>query len=150
MITSISIKMFFRMKTNQHIKPRIKNTISFKRLNILYSLGLIVPALMQAVLMRNESKDTYVLYYTVSLVLNSMLLSLFLADKEAIGFFKHKLLLFKEDNIFINLQKLNVFRINYKVGPLAGEELETGTEINAPDDSANNEVIAIDIDGRDL
>lgn len=79
-----------------------------------------------------------------------MLLSLFLADKEAIGFFKHKLLLFKEDNIFINLQKLNVFRINYKVGPLAGEELETGTEINAPDDSANNEVIAIDIDGRDL
>ena len=150
MITSISIKMFFRMKTNQHTKPRNKNTISFKRLNILYRMGLIVPALMQVVLMRNESKDTYALHYTVSLVLNSMLLSLFLADKEAIGFFKHKLLLFKEDNIFINLQKLNVFRINYKVGPLAGEELETGTEINAPDDSANNEVIAIDIDGRDL
>ena len=95
--------------------------------------------------MNNESKDTYVLHYTVSLVLNSMLLSLFLADKEATGFFKHKLLLFKEDNIFKNVQNLTVFRSNYKVGPLAGEDLETGTEINAPDASANNEVIAIDI-----
>ena len=138
--------MFFRMKTNQPINPRIKNTISFKRLNILYSLGLILPALLQAVLMKNHSKDTYVLHYTVSLVLNSMLLSLFLADKEATGFFKHKLVLFKEDNICINLQKVNVFRINCKVGPIAGEDLETGMEINVPD----NGVIVIDRGGRDL
>ena len=119
MVTAISIKVFFRLKTKQPRKPRIKNTISFKRLNIIYSLGLIFSASLHAVLMKNQSKDTYILHYTVSLVINSMLFSLILADNEARSFFKLKFLSWKEENMF-NLQRMNVFKTKYRIGPIAG------------------------------
>ena len=63
------------------------------------------------------------MHYTTSLVINSMLLSLILADGEARSFFKHKFLAWKEVNMF-HLWKNNVFKRKYKIGPISGIRLE--------------------------
>ena len=89
-ITSITIKIYFKMERNKPGKLLIKNTISFKRLNLTYGLGLLLTAVIQIIFMKNESMDTYMLHFTVSLGANSMLLSFLLTDKEAFGFFKRK------------------------------------------------------------
>jgi hypothetical protein len=136
MVTAISIKLFFKLKTKQPKKPRIKNTISFKRLNIIYSLGLISSATLHAVLMKNQSTDTYIMHYTVSLVINSMLFSLILTDNEARSFFKLKFLSWKEENMF-NLQKINVFKTKFRIGPIAGKDWKANTYKSEDDNFAN-------------
>ena len=119
MVTAIGIKIFFRFNTKLTRKPRIKNTISFKRLNIIYSLGLIFSAFLHLVLMKNESAETYVMHYTVSLVINSMLCSLILSDKDARAFFKTKFLAWKDENLFY-MRKINFFTSRYKISPAEG------------------------------
>ena len=143
MITAISIKIFFRLHVNKQGKPKIKNTISFKRLNIIYSLGLIFSALLHVFLMRNESKDAYVLHYSISIVLNTMLLSFILTDHEARAFFKLKFQSWKEERMF-NLKMMNVFKTKYKIGPILGADLETGNEIKRSIGIVNDEVFVID------
>ena len=90
-ITALSIKIFFRLRRKQHGKPKIKNTISFKRLNLVYSLGLICTAGLHASFMGNQNKDSYLAHITVTLVINIMLLTLILTDNEAREFFTLKL-----------------------------------------------------------
>ena len=57
------------------------------------------------------------MHFTASMVLNSMLLSLILADGEARNFFKHKFLAWKEENMF-HLRKNNLFKTKNKIGPI--------------------------------
>ena len=117
MVTAIGIKIFFRFNTKLAGKPRIKNTISFKRLNIIYGLGLIFSASLTLVFMKNESRETYVAHYTVSLVLNSMLLSLILTDKDARIFFHSKFLAWKDRNL-LHMKKINLFKTKCKITPV--------------------------------
>jgi hypothetical protein len=84
------------------------------------------------------------MYYTVSLVSNSMLFTLILADKEARSFFKLKFLSWKAENMF-NLQMLNVFKTKYKIGPIAGTDLEANTTNSEV--IVHNDVFDIDFDG---
>ena len=124
-ISSMAIKHFFRIKTNQASNSRIKNTISFKRLNIIYGLGLLPPALLQAVIMRTVSQDTYVLHYSIPLAINSILVSLFVTDQEAMAFFKRKFQQFREGHS-VNLQ---LQRGNNKVGSVPTEATDVPQEI---------------------
>eukprot|EP00092_Neocalanus_flemingeri_P106668 GFUD01136875.1.p1 GENE.GFUD01136875.1~~GFUD01136875.1.p1 ORF type:complete len:141 (-),score=34.57 GFUD01136875.1:140-562(-) len=128
MITTISIKVFFGMKTNQQGKPRIKNSIGFQKLNIIYSLGLAFSAVLSGVMMMIQSKDVYTGHYHVTMVFNMMLLSFILGDHKAREFFRLKFQSWKEENMF-NLQKLNVCKAKYKIGPMVGVDLETGNGV---------------------
>ena len=129
LITASSIKIFFRFKRSEHGKPKIKNTISFKRLNFIYCLGLICSAVMHVSCLENSSKDSYIAHFTVTLVINTMLFTLVVADKEARAFFKQKFQSWMEENA-IDLHNLNVFKTKLKVGPLGNLDLEVGQEVN--------------------
>lgn len=144
--------MFFRMNNNTNRMPRIKNTISFKRLNTVYSVGLLFFAVLNAVFMRILSKGTYIMCYTESFGINIMLLSLFLADKEARSFFKVKYLSWKEENMFY-IQKITVFKTRNKIGPIpdTGIDLEINEHPSKPEVIAHDEVCAFDeLDGEDV
>ena len=128
MITALMIKIFFRIRTSQKHKPKIKNTISFKRLNLFYSLGLISAAIIQGLAMMNLPRDTYILHYTVSIVSNSILISLLVMDEEAVKFLRHKFKLMKE-HYHVD-EKLFKFKfLNCKVGPMTGLDVERGQDI---------------------
>ena len=146
-VTSISIKIYFKIKTNKPGKLVIKNTITFKRLNYSYGLALLLSAVIQTIFMKNESTDTYMLHFTLSLGLNSMLLSFLIRDKEAIEYFKRKFQQFKERN-GVNFQKLRIFKLYYRVGvgPIRGLEVIDAPDcvVVPPDDvAAPNEEISI-------
>ena len=73
-----------------------------------------------------------------------MLLSFILTEDEAKSFFELKFQSWKEERMF-NFQKMNVFKSKYRIGPMIGADLDTGTEINRSIGIANNEVFVIDI-----
>ena len=114
--TAISIKIFYRLKRRQHGKPRIKNTISFKRLNIIYSLGLISSASMHAFFMSILAKKTYLAHYTVTMVINTMLMVLAIADVEARMFLIQRIKAWKENNLF-HWQIVSLYKRAHKVAP---------------------------------
>ena len=109
-------------------------------------MGLLLSAVIQTIFMKEESTDTYRLHFTVSLVLNSMLLSFFITNKEAIGYFKRKFQQLKERN-GVGFQKLGMFKLNYKVGPITGPEVGgpgNDTIVPVDDVAALDEVISIE------
>ena len=126
-ITALSIKVFFRLRRKQQGKPKIKNTISFKRLNLVYSLGLICTAGLHASFMENQSKDSYLAHITVTLVINIMLLTLILTDHEAREFFTQKIRNWMDENDLPKLQ--NLFKRSHKVGPVVDENEENGQNL---------------------
>ena len=88
LLTEISIKRFFSCKSKQKGKLEIKNTIGFKNLTVIYSLGLFLSAFLQGIIMMSEYN---VMHYNVSVVINMMLLSFILTDQEARKYFSLKL-----------------------------------------------------------
>jgi hypothetical protein len=88
LVTEISIKLFFSCKSKQKGKLEIKNTIGFKNLTVIYSLGLFLSAFLQGMIMMSEYN---VMHYNVSVVINMMLLSFILTDQEARKYFSLKL-----------------------------------------------------------
>ena len=114
--TAISIKIFFRLQTSQHGKPRITNTISFKRLNIIYCYGLIFSAIMHAIFMNMLGKKTYLAHFTVTMVINTMLLVLAIADREAKQFLKIRIKAWKE-NHFLHWKIMCLPKRSPKVAP---------------------------------
>ena len=78
--------------------------------------------------MINLPKDTYILHYTVSIVSNSILISLLVTDEEAVKFLRHKFKLMKEHyHVDRKLFKFKFF--NCKVGPVTGLDVEHGQDI---------------------
>ena len=126
-ITALIIKVFFGVGRKQQGKPKIKNTISFKRLNLVYSLGLICAAGLHANFMENQSKDSYMAHITVTLVINIMMLSLILTDNEAREFFTKKIRNWMDENDLPKLQ--NLFKRRNKVWPVVDENVENGRNI---------------------
>ena len=104
--TEISIKVLFKCRAKQQGKPRIKNTISFKSLNILYSIGMILEAILHILLMQINSKDTFILNYDIPLVLNLMLLTFLVSNEDAMKFCFVKFSSWKERQMF----RFQVFR----------------------------------------
>ena len=90
LITEINIKLFFSCKSKQKGKLEIKNTIGFKNLTVIYSLGLFLSAFIQGIIMISEYKVAYIMHYNVSVVINMMLLSFILTDQEARKYFNLK------------------------------------------------------------
>ena len=90
LFTEISIKLFFSCKSKQKGKLEIKNTMGFKNLTVIYSLGLFLSAFIQGIIMISEYKVAYIMHYNVSVVSNMMLLSFILTDQEARKYFKQK------------------------------------------------------------
>ena len=81
--------VFQDKKTNIH-KPKIQNTIKFKTLNLAFGFGLLCSALLHLTLMQFESKDTYIVHYSVSIVFNTMLGSFIYANEDTLTFMKLK------------------------------------------------------------
>ena len=90
MITEVSIRMFFKLKSKQKGKLEIKNMLSFQSLTIIYSLGLVFSAIIQTIIMISECKISYILHYNVSIVLNFMLFLFSFSHKDARDFFERK------------------------------------------------------------
>ena len=63
-ITEIAIKIFFKLSSRG--RPSIKKTFSFKRLNLLYSLGLVVVTLSQ-IFFREKGGVAYRVHFLVSM-----------------------------------------------------------------------------------
>ena len=121
----------------------MKNIISFKRLNIIYSFGFIFSAVLQALLMRDDL--VYTMHYNVAMTLNLMLLSFVLADKEARQYFKNKFQSWKVEQM-LKWQQLPAFKPSFKIGPTNGVELETVNEIKIYQGPVEHEVFVIDLE----
>ena len=104
--TEISIKVSFKCLAKQQGNPRIMNTISFKSLNILYSIGFILLAILHMLLIQINSKDTFILHYDITLALNLMLLTLQVSNDDAMKFCFRKFSSWKERQMF----RFQVFR----------------------------------------
>ena len=146
MITAISIKMYFKLKKNIHGKPKFKNTIIFRRLNNIYSVGLICAAVLQSLFLSNDW-DMYILHYNVATVLNLMLLSFVFGDKDARHYFMLKFNVWKEANLFRLLQ-VNMIKTKCKIGPTFQAELPVKKEINQSRDETYNQVFVIDLENE--
>ena len=78
--------------------------------------------------MINLPKDTYILHYTVSIVSNSILISLLVTDEEAVHFLGHKFKLMKE-RYHVDGELFKFKFLNCKVGPMTGLDDGRGQDI---------------------
>ena len=115
LLTDSIIKIFFKIKSIQ--KPRIQNTIRFKTLNLAYGFGLLGTSVLHLIVLEFDSKDTYIVHYTVSLVVNSILFSFIYANQDTLTYLKMK------RNMLLNQRNLNYrtemnsFEQQREVGP---------------------------------
>ena len=140
--TEISIKVFFKCRAKQQGKPRIKNTISFKSLNILYSIGLILEAILHMLLMQINSKDTFIMHYDSTLALNLMLLTFLVSNEDAMKFCFVKLSSWKEKQMF-RLKDFRWIRNRNQVGQL---QIIQHTRENIPLQPINRNLFVIDVE----
>ena len=81
LITSIGIKILF--KVDKKSKPKSRNTVSFKSLNIIYSLWMFIIAIPTLTNFWFGLKNNEVMPYSTSLGLNAMLFSFLRMNAEA-------------------------------------------------------------------
>jgi hypothetical protein len=117
MITAVHIKGFFKCRAKQPGKPRIKNTISFKWLNMIYSIGIIFETILHLILMKNNSKDTFIMHYDTTMAFNLMMIIFVVSNEDAKKFFMVKFKSWKEEQMF-NFRRINVVRKSNRVAQL--------------------------------
>ena len=122
-ITAANIKVFFKCKATTQGKPKIKNTISFKWINILYSIGLIFETILHLILMQNHSKNTFIMHYDITTAFNLMLITFLVSDKDAKKFCLFKMRSWKEQQWF-QLKDFNLMKKHNKVGQM-NKDLKT-------------------------
>ena len=81
LVTETSIRIYCNIKSKANRNFKIKNIISFQKLTYIYSLGLLIAALFQGIIMISKYSVSYVMHYNVTFVLNVMLL-LFIASND--------------------------------------------------------------------
>ena len=86
MIAAYSIKIFY--KTKRQGKPKIKNMISFKKLNIIYSISLIIMAIFHLYVIKSSSDIPFLAPYSLPTFVNSFMLALLLTDDEVKNFYR--------------------------------------------------------------
>jgi hypothetical protein len=89
MITSIGIKILFNV--DKKSKPKSRNTVSFKSLNIIYSLWMLIIAIPTLTNFWFGFKNNEVMPYSTSLGLNAMLFSFLRMNVEAWKFVQAKI-----------------------------------------------------------
>ena len=125
MLTAFSIKIFY--KTKRQGKPKIKNMISFKKLNIIYSISLIIIAIFHLYVIKSSAYVPFLLPYTLPSFVNSFMLALLLTDDEVKSFFRLKFSKWKEQEIFY-LQRIKMFKRKDNVTPFSSTDIETDVE----------------------
>ena len=113
--TGIRIYCNIKSKANQNFK--IKNIISFQKLTFIYSLGLLIAALFQGIIMISKYCVSYVMHYNVTLVLNIMLLLFILSndDVKEFSLLKAK----KTKNNFQEFKMQVLKRFQKKIAPMS-------------------------------
>ena len=117
LITTIAIRVLFNNRSKKIFgKQRIKNTISFKSLNYVCGINLIMVSILHVqspIGMSVQSYKTFKMYYTVSFTINLTLAILIFSDKDSRAFLKRKF------DIWIDQKRLmhSKFRQS-KVGPM--------------------------------
>ena len=111
------MRIFLKHKDKKLGKPRIKNTISFKSLNILYGIGLILASVVHLMLMQINSKDTFIVQYDITMAFNLMLLTFLVSNEDAIKFCITKCRSLKEEQLF-KFRHIIFFKKRNKVGQL--------------------------------
>ena len=109
---SIRIYCNKRSKTNRNFK--VKNIITIQKLTYIYSLGLLIAALFQGIIMISKYCVSYVMRFNVTFVLNFMLLFILASkdDVKMIPSLKYKKVKngFKENKVAISrhlMRKIN-------------------------------------------
>ena len=115
--TAVNIRVFLKRQDRKLGKPRIKNTISFKSLNILYGIGLIVESIVHLILMQINSNDTFIVPYDITMAFNLMLLTFLVSNEDAIKFCITKYRSLKEEQMF-KFRHIIFFKKRNKVGQL--------------------------------
>ena len=94
-LTTICIKAFCKKTPKQ--KGKIKKTTSFKNLNLVYGLALIIASIFVFIMMRRKIDcKTFVPPLVGPILLSGMLFLFLITDKEAFNFFRKKSKNFKE------------------------------------------------------
>ena len=88
--TSIYIRMYYKKPTS-HQKSKIKKTVNFEDLTIYYGLGLLLTAIVGLLL--GQISSEYFLPYLSTLGHNTMLFLLFISNKEALKYWRKRLIL---------------------------------------------------------
>ena len=125
MLTAFSIKFFY--ETKRRGKPKIKNMISFKKLNIIYNISFIIIAIFHLYVIKSSAYVPFLLPYTLPSFVNSFMLALLLTDDEVKNFFKLKFSKWKEQEIFY-MQKINFFKRKDNVNHFSSADIETDVE----------------------
>ena len=92
-LTVIGIKCLFVTKMKR--KPKIRNTVGFRILSILYGLGLFLSVFLNTVI-PNQGNE-FIFHYIISLVFNSIILITFFKNEEALEFYKAKVETWREE-----------------------------------------------------
>ena len=98
--TAVNIRVLFKCRPGQQGIPKIKNTISFNLINILYSSLLILETVLHLTLLQIDSKDTYILHYDSTLAFTLVLMTFILFNEDARMFCLDKFRSWKEEQVF--------------------------------------------------
>ena len=112
--TAVNIKVVFKCRSTQQKNTKIKKTISFKLLNILYSLGFIIVAIVHWNVLQIKSKNTYILQYSSGTAFTLMLLTFLVSNNDAMTFTFSKYKSWKENQVL----KFEIIKNRRKVGPI--------------------------------
>ena len=113
LLTACIIKICFTFRKKKY-KPKIKNTINFKTLNLAYGFGLLSTALLHLIVMQ---LDTYMFHYTVAIVVNMMLGSFLYSNADARDYVKTKVQSWQDMRKLIKETKLEKKSYSTGVGP---------------------------------
>ena len=115
--TAINIRVFLKRQDKKLGKPGIKNTISFKSLNILYGIGLILESIVHLILIQINTKDTFIVQYDITMAFNLMLLIFLVSNDDAMKFLYSKFISLKEEQKF-KFRHINCVKKRNRVGQL--------------------------------
>ena len=133
-LTSVIIRVFYGENSVASQNRKIRNAFSFNMLTLIYSLCLILAAILQGLLMRITSNEIFLLPYIVSLVLIGMLIFLFVTDKEVMDFYKRKLKRYLEiRKEFYQVQPWTIVG-KKKISPMTNTDIELGEVIGLPNE----------------
>ena len=122
--TAVNIKVIFKCKGSQQGNPKIKNTISFKMLNLIYSIGFIIFTIIHVTLLQIKSKDTYIVQYDITMAFTLILTTFLVSNEAAMQFILSKYRSWREEQK-LELRFLNCLKRTNKVEDI-------GTNSKAP------------------